>query len=320
MSDEEALAEARRVLGVVDGPRVVRTVAELREVLGSARDGRTRSRGLDGYPRAVVMTMGALHEGHAMLMRAARDWTAMRYDIEPSDVRVVVTLFVNPTQFGPGEDFDRYPRAFDADVALCGREQVDLVFAPDVEQVYPDGAPVVTVDPGPLGAELEGEFRPGHFAGMLTIVAKLLDLTEPSAAFFGEKDYQQLTLIRRMVRDLDIPVDVVGVPTVRDDSGLALSSRNAYLSEEQRREALAIVVTLAAAQEAAEEGIAPATFVPMLREHLESQPGIDAVDYLEVRDPDLGPAPSSGEARILVAARVGGVRLLDNAFLELVTL
>jgi pantoate--beta-alanine ligase len=192
---------------------VVSTRAELGSAIAAAP-------GLCG----VVMTMGALHEGHAALMRAARKDSAF----------VMATIFVNPLQFGPNEDLARYPRTFEADLEVCAAEGVDLVFAPSPEEMYPHGQPGITVDPGPLGTQLEGEHRPGHFAGVLTVVLKLLNLTRADRSYFGEKDYQQLTLIRAMVRDLELEVEIVGVPTVREPDGLALSSRNRYLSDAER--------------------------------------------------------------------------------------
>ncbi|WP_030483189.1 pantoate--beta-alanine ligase [Nocardioides aequoreus] len=249
--------------------------------------------------RLLVPTMGALHEGHASLLRLAR---------AHGDGPLVASVFVNPMQFAPGEDLERYPRTFEADLALCAREGVDVVFAPDVEEVYPGGDPQVTVDPGPLGAELEGASRPTHFRGVLTVVAKLLGLVRPEVAVFGEKDYQQLTLVRRMVDDLCLGVRVAGAPTVRDPDGLALSSRNRYLSPREREQALALSRALDAARrtgavEAAEKVLADADGV--------------AVDYLALRGPDLGPAPVAGPARLLVAARVGTTRLIDNVALDL---
>jgi pantoate--beta-alanine ligase len=243
---------------------------------------------------AVVMTMGALHEGHRELIRAAR---------RHAD-HVLVTIFVNPLQFGPNEDFERYPRTLDSDLAACRAEGVDLVFAPARDEMYPGGEPLVRLDPGPLGDVLEGAVRPGHFAGVLTVVAKLLLLTAADVAFFGEKDYQQLALIRRMVRDLEIPVEVRGVPTVRETDGLALSSRNRYLSAEQRQYALVLSRALRAGaeQDTAAGALAAARAVLA---------GVE-VDYLAVTDPDLGPAPASGPARLLVAARIGATRLIDN--------
>jgi len=250
----------------------------------------------------VVMTMGALHAGHAALLRAAR---------AASD-RVLVTIFVNPLQFGPNEDFTRYPRTFEADLDVCRAEGVDAVFAPPREEVYRDGA-TVQVDPGPLGGILEGAHRPGHFAGVLTVVLKLLNLTRPDASYFGEKDYQQLTLIRRMVADLDVPVEIAGVPTVREPDGLALSSRNRYLGPSDRAAALALSRALRAGAAAA--GLGPEKVLAAARAELTGL----ATDYCELTDPALGPVPPSGPARLLVAARVGGTRLIDNAPVDLQT-
>jgi len=267
-------------------------VARTREELKAARAG------VSGRV-AVVMTMGALHEGHAALMRAAR---------KEADF-VVATIFVNPLQFGPNEDLARYPRTFEADLEVCVAEGVDLVFAPSPEVVYPDGQPAITVDPGPLGRELEGAVRPGHFAGVLTVVLKLLHLIGPDVAFFGEKDYQQLTLIRAMVRDLSMDVEIVGVPTVREADGLALSSRNRYLSAEERTFALALSRALRA-------GATQHTAVAVLATAGQELTNLD-VDYLELRDPALGAPPHHGPARLLVAARIASTRLIDNIELEL---
>ncbi|MFC0626951.1 pantoate--beta-alanine ligase [Kribbella deserti] len=252
-------------------------------------------------PRAVVMTMGALHDGHAALLADARD----RVGPEGS---VVLTIFVNPLQFGPSEDFERYPRTLASDLAVAKNEGVDLVFNPSREELYPS-EPSITVHPGPLADELEGTFRPGHFAGMLTVVAKLLHLTAPDIALFGEKDYQQLTLIREMVADLDFGVDIVGVPTVREPDGLALSSRNRYLEEDERREALVLHRALTAGAKAG--GFGPDAVLKAARDVLNSAKGVE-VDYFALRAPDLGPVVGPGEARMLVAARVGGTRLIDN--------
>jgi pantoate--beta-alanine ligase len=245
--------------------------------------------------------MGALHEGHAALLRAARQAAG------PGPV--VTSIFVNPLQFAPGEDLDRSPRTFGADLDLCGREGVDVVFAPAAAEVYPDGEPLVTVEPGPLAVELEGVSRPGHFRGVLTVVAKLFGLTRPDLAMFGEKDYQQLVLVRRMVSDLCLGVDVVGVATVREADGLALSSRNRYLSDDERRSALALARSLRCGADAAPRG--PGAVLACAEEVLGAAPGV-AVDYLVLTDPQLGPAPQHGAARLLVAARVGSTRLLDN--------
>jgi pantoate--beta-alanine ligase len=253
---------------------------------------------------AVVMTMGALHDGHEALIRAARE----RAD------EVLVTIFVNPLQFGPNEDFDRYPRSLDADLAICGRGGVDVVFAPGPGDMYPHGEPAVRVNPGPVGEILEGASRPGFFHGVLTVVLKLLQLTRPHLAFFGEKDYQQLTLVRAMTRDLDVPVEIVGVPTVREPDGLARSSRNRYLDPAQRQAALALSAALSAGVAAARDGAdGPALLaaaVAALGDRVE-------LDYLALTDPDLGPAPGHGPARLLIAARVGSTRLIDNTALEI---
>jgi pantoate--beta-alanine ligase len=246
---------------------------------------------------AVVMTMGALHQGHRELMRVARERSAF----------VVVTIFVNPLQFGPNEDFDKYPRTLDADVEACRAEGVSVVFAPSRDEMYPGGAPSITMNAGPLGEILEGASRPGHFAGMLTVVQKLLMLTRADVAYFGQKDFQQLALIRRMARDLELGVEIVGVPTVREPDGLALSSRNRYLSPAERRAALVL-------SQALREGAGHFDAESVLRaatKLLDEEPGV-RVDYLALTDPDLGPAPAQGPARLLVAARVGGTRLIDN--------
>ncbi len=265
---------------------VVRSRAELLE---AKRSGKV----------AVVMTMGALHAGHAALLRAAR---------QDADF-VIATIFVNPLQFGPNEDLARYPRTFDADVAVCEAEGVDLIFAPPPEEMYPNGQPTITVHPGPLGDELEGAHRPGHFAGVLTVVLKLLNLTRADAAYFGEKDYQQLTLIRAMVRDLEVPVEIIGVPTVREEDGLALSSRNRYLSDAERELSLSL-------SRALRRGRAQRSVDAVLAAAGKELAGID-VDYLELRDPQLGAPPAQGKARLLVAARIGTTRLIDNTSLEL---
>jgi pantoate--beta-alanine ligase len=253
---------------------------------------------------AVVMTMGALHDGHVALLRAARAGAD----------HVICTVFVNPLQFGPDEDFDRYPRTFDADLAVCAAHGVDVVFAPGREVIYPGGDPSVRVNPGPLGEVLEGASRPGFFHGVLTVVLKLLHLTRPDAGYFGEKDYQQLTLIRRMVRDLDVPTEIVGVPTVRESDGLALSSRNGYLTPQARSAASALSRGLFAGRAAASRGGGRA--LGAARDVLAAEPGVD-LDYLVLTDPQLGPAPDVGAARLLVAARVGATRLIDNVALAL---
>ena len=256
-------------------------------------------------PVGLVPTMGALHAGHASLMRNLRSDSAT----------LVASIFVNPLQFGPGEDLDRYPRTFDADLEVCAAEGVDVVFAPDITTMYADhpAQPQVTVDPGPLGSELEGEFRPTHFAGVLTVVAKLFNLVRPDLAIFGEKDYQQLTLIRRMVADLSLPIRVVAGPTEREPDGLALSSRNVYLSPEERRAATVLSRALRAAQLRAAYGVPPARWAAM--KVLQDEPLLE-LDYLALRDADLGELddyPTDAiDGRILVAGRFGSTRLIDN--------
>jgi pantoate--beta-alanine ligase len=252
----------------------------------------------------VVMTMGALHAGHAMLLRVAR----------AECDHVLATIFVNPLQFGPSEDFSRYPRTLEADLAVLRQEGADAVFVPSVEEIYPNAEPAVTVRPGPLGTVLEGAHRPGHFDGVLTVVLKLLNLTGTQLAYFGEKDYQQLTLIRAMVAELNVPTTIVTVPTVREPDGLALSSRNRYLSDVERTQALALSRALRAGVVAGSRG-AQAVLTAARRE-LDRATGV-AVDYLELTDPDLGPPPVQGPARLLVAARLGATRLIDTMGLVL---
>jgi pantoate--beta-alanine ligase len=252
----------------------------------------------------LVPTMGALHDGHAALLREGRT----RGDA------LVVSIFVNPTQFGPGEDYARYPRTFDEDLRMCERAGVDVVFAPDADVVYPGGDPQVSVDPGPLGGQLEGAFRPTHFRGVLIMVAKLFGLVRPDVAVFGQKDYQQLVLVRQMVRDLAMGVTVVGADTVREPDGLALSSRNRYLSAGERQTALALSRALRAGADAGARG--PEAAMAAATDILNDAEGLE-LDYLALRADDLGPAPGHGQARLLVAGRVGSTRLIDNTPLTL---
>ncbi|SHH21885.1 pantothenate synthetase [Jatrophihabitans endophyticus] len=259
-------------------------------------------------PVGLVPTMGALHAGHRALLQAARDECAA----------VVTTNFVNPMQFGPGEDLAKYPRTLDADLAVCEDVGVDLVWAPGVEDVYPrGGATRVRIEPGPVGDLLEGAVRPGHFAGVLTVVGKFLNLVRPDRAYFGEKDYQQLTLIRQLSDDLDLGVVIVGVPTVREPDGLALSSRNVYLSPDERRHALALSRALSAGRDAAPQGALAVIAAATAELGREDGTGALAVDYLELRGTDLGEIPEHGPARLLVAARVGSTRLIDNVAVTL---
>jgi pantoate--beta-alanine ligase len=270
-------------------------VARTREELEAARSGSTVS---------FVPTMGALHDGHLRLLEHAR----------PVGETLVASIFVNPTQFAPGEDFDAYPRTFDADLERCAEAGVDIVFAPTVATMYPAGLDdTVTVDPGPLGTVLEGAARPTHFRGVLTVVAKLFGLVRPDVAVFGEKDYQQLTLVRHLSRDLSLGVDVLGCPTVREADGLAMSSRNRYLSPEDRERAAAVSAALRAGVSAGPDG---EDAVLAAAADVLAAAGITP-DYLVLTDPDLGPARPGAEARLLVAARVGTPRLLDNTALTL---
>jgi pantoate--beta-alanine ligase len=277
-------------------------------VYPSPEDVREVGRALRYTGRRVMLvpTMGALHDGHLALVRAAKR--------VPGSV-VVVSIFVNPLQFGADEDLDAYPRILDDDLALLRAEGVEIAFTPSAVAMYPDG-PRTTVYPGPLGSELEGEARPSHFAGVLTAVCKLLQIVAPDRVFFGEKDYQQLVLVRQMVADLNIDVQVVGVPIVRETDGLAMSSRNRYLDAAQRELAGILSAALLAGSHAAPGGAEDA--LRAANSVLSEVPAID-VDYLEVRDSNLGPAPASGAGRLLVAARLGKTRLLDNIAIEIGT-
>jgi pantoate--beta-alanine ligase len=266
------------------------------------------------YRRAVVMTMGALHAGHLALVRRARQLAD----------HVVVTIFVNPLQFGPTEDLERYPRDLEGDLERLSGDGLlgdgDIVFAPTPAVMYPEGDPVVRVTAGRIGEVLEGGFRPGHLDGVLTVVLKLMHLTRPGVALFGQKDAQQLAAVRRMVRDLDVPIEVVGVPIVRDTDGLALSSRNAYLSPDERRRALALSRSLAAGLAAADRGAGPDEVLAAVTAVLTGPDGVDAVDYAALVDPssfeDVACA-ATGPVTLALAAHVGATRLIDNAELTL---
>ncbi|HTQ92027.1 MAG TPA: pantoate--beta-alanine ligase [Streptosporangiaceae bacterium] len=265
------------------------------------------ARALMNGPVVLAPTMGALHDGHAHLLRAARTLAGPRGSM-------IVSIFVNPLQFGPAEDLDRYPRTLDEDLAVCAREGADLVFAPSAAQMYPGGRPEVTVDPGPAGQRFEGEFRPGFFGGVLTVVLKLLHLTRPAVAVFGQKDAQQLTLVRRMTTDLNLDVVIEPVPTVRDPDGLATSSRNRYLSAADRAVALALPRALLAGRAAAARGTD--AVLAAAGDVLRAEPAL-AVDYVALVDPGtFGPA-RPGPALLIAAARAGGTRLIDNMALVL---
>lgn len=253
-----------------------------------------------GRNLALVPTMGALHEGHRELIRRAKRL--------PNTV-VAVSVFVNPLQFSEGEDFDAYPRDLEDDLETLRELGVELAFVPEAADLYGESGITVTLDPGPLGAELEGAMRPGHFGGMLTVVAKLLNITRPHHALFGEKDYQQLVLVKRMVEDLNLGTRIVGVPTVREADGLAMSSRNAYLSEEDRNRAAALSTALGMGVHAGADGAE--AVLDAARRELAAHPEIK-IEYVELRGTDLGPAPVDGDARLLIAVTCGRTRLIDN--------
>lgn len=261
-----------------------------------------------GQTVGFVPTMGFLHDGHASLLRRAREKCGA----------VVLSIFVNPLQFSPAEDLASYPRDPDRDLAVAEREGVDLVFQPDVDEMYPSGPPEVSVDPGPLGERLEGASRPGHFRGVCTVVAKLLSLVGPCQAFFGEKDAQQVAVIRRMLADLELPAEVVGCPTVREADGLALSSRNAYLSPDERAAARCLYEALARAAWLVEGGERDAN---VLRAEMAKRIGAEplaSLDYVALVDDSSFEEVDAvaGATRALVAARVGDTRLIDNLLLS----
>jgi pantoate--beta-alanine ligase len=277
-------------------------------MLARTRAGLAACRATLRPPVVLVPTMGALHEGHRALLRAARQ-------ISGQNGSLVVSVFVNPLQFGVGEDLDRYPRTLSDDMAVCAEECVDVVFAPAHDQMYP-AEQMITVQPGPMGEVLEGTFRPGFFEGVLTVVLKLFNLVKPDVAVFGEKDAQQLALVRRMVSDLNLPVAIEAVGTVRDLDGLAISSRNRYLSAAERDTALALSRALRAGAAAAADG--PDAVLAAAEAELSAAGKADpplATDYLALAEPetfDRVPAGFTGRALLLVAATVGKTRLIDN--------
>jgi len=283
----------------------------VRPILARTRAGLAAARATMAGPVVLVPTMGALHDGHRSLLRLARE-------LAQPDGSVLVSIFVNPLQFGVGEDFDRYPRTVERDLEICAQEGVSVVFAPAGREMYPT-QPQVTVDPGPIGQLLEGEFRPGFFGGVLTVVIKLLQLTAPDIAVFGEKDAQQLALVRLLVADLDLGVRIAAAPIHRDPDGLATSSRNVYLSEQERSVALALPRALAAATAAASAGPKAAlTAAAFLLDAANAGDPPLELDYLTLVDPatfaEVGPE-HAGPALLLVAARAGTTRLIDNALL-----
>jgi pantoate--beta-alanine ligase len=281
----------------------VSSIEEVRQAVSSAR----RENKTVGF----VPTMGALHQGHVSLVKAACRRTEF----------TVVSIFVNPTQFGPGEDFERYPRDLEHDLDLLAAEGVDLVFTPSVEVMCgaeSDRVNRVSIDPGPLGEIWEGASRPGHFRGVATVVGMLLNVVRPDLAFLGEKDYQQLVIVRRLVADLDFRAGIVGCPIVRDHDGLALSSRNAYLSAEERQQALSLSRALDAAAEAlAWDECSGAALTQVMEAVVASSADVE-LDYAAVVDPETLEPVNTVEhsARAIIAARVGATRLIDNCELR----
>ncbi|WP_425396512.1 pantoate--beta-alanine ligase [Aeoliella sp.] len=279
----------------VTSPTIVRTGEDIRQVVHDAQR--------VGRRVGVVPTMGALHQGHLSLVDAAREHCDL----------VVVTVFVNPTQFAPHEDYQRYPRELDSDAAKLAQHGCDYVFAPSVEEMYPDGFET-SIDVGSVALPYEGERRPTHFAGVATVVLKLLSLVPADAAFFGQKDYQQTLVVGQMIRDLNVPTDLVVCPTVRESDGLAMSSRNAYLDEDQRQRATALSASMQLAGRMVDRGERDvATLRRAMESHLAEVGGVD-VDYIAfVRAGTVEAVETiAGETMVLIAARVGQTRLIDN--------
>ncbi|MFL6844913.1 MAG: pantoate--beta-alanine ligase [Allosphingosinicella sp.] len=278
--------------------QIVRDLEALRRAVAELRK--------DGGRIAFVPTMGALHAGHMALVAEARRWAD----------HVAASIFVNPTQFAPNEDLSTYPRREAGDARMLEEEGCELLWAPDVAAMYPDG-PGITVRAGSLGEGLDGAARPGHFDGVATVVSRLFDQVRPDIALFGEKDYQQLAVIRQMVRDLGLGIEIVGVPTQRDADGLALSSRNAYLSEEERQAARALPRTLGEAASAIRDGAAVDAALTTARERL-AKAGFEPIDYVALCDSEtLAPVMALDRpARLLAAARIGRTRLIDNLAVE----
>ena len=278
----------------MNSPLVLTTVAQVQSWHSS-----------QATPVAAVLTMGALHLGHAELITYAKANT-------PPETRVIATIFVNPTQFNNAADLDQYPRSLDADLAVLQGAGADAVFVPDVSQIYPGGLEVKPpMEPGAVGEVLEGNARPGHFRGMLTVVHRLFEITQADYSFFGEKDFQQLVLVKAMVAKLEMPIKIFGVPTVRDDSGLALSSRNRRLSSAGMELAQHIPVAMDLMSQALHAGKSSSECEQVGREYLLSQ-GVASIEYLEIRSSDLISPPVPTDARIFIAAVIEDIRLIDN--------
>ena len=256
-------------------------------------------------PIATVFTMGALHAGHAQLVTYAKSHT-------PSDTRIVATIFVNPTQFNSSTDLAQYPRTLENDLEILASVGVAGVFVPSTSEMYPNGLAIDSpIEPGPIGEILEGKSRPGHFLGMLTVVHRLLEITHANYSFFGEKDFQQLTLVKEMIKQLALPIEITGVPTVRDESGLALSSRNRRLSPAAFQKALSIPIAMQIVAEAFSNGVKKTEAQALGKKYLSDNEIID-LDYLEIWAENLLDKPSETNARVFIAATIAGVRLIDN--------
>ena len=284
-------------------PEIITTIAELRARVADARRAARQDGPADAPVGRVVLvpTMGALHDGHLRLVSRARDLGGF----------VVVSIFVNPLQFGPGEDLERYPRTLNSDVAALDG-LADVVFAPSAAEMYPAGPSQTRVSAGESGSLFEGASRPGHFDGVLTVVSKLFNIVQPDIAVFGQKDAQQVHVIGRMVDDLNLPVTIAVVDTVREEDGLALSSRNRYLAEDDRLAAVTLSRALTAGADAAADGVSAA--LEAAHAHIEAEPAVK-LDYLAIVDPDSFREASTdhhGPALMLIAARVGSTRLIDN--------
>jgi pantoate--beta-alanine ligase len=278
-------------------PKLFKKIKEIRSFLKELR--RSESNLSVGF----VPTMGYLHKGHMELVKLSK----LQNEV------TVVSIYVNPIQFGVGEDYERYPRDLKRDLAMCEEAGVDVVFAPEDQEMYPQ-LPSVKIDIPGLTDRLEGAYRPGHFNGVAIVVLKLLHIVQPDRAYFGEKDYQQLKVVERLVRDLSLPVEVVPVPTVREEDGLACSSRNVYLSPEERQSALAIYRSFLLAQKLFQSGNTDANLLKeAIRDFLLKHPHVRKIDYVEITDEELNPVEEVKEGdRILVALYVGNTRLIDN--------
>ncbi len=277
-------------------PTLFRKPREIRNYLKSVRCDNKQSIGF-------VPTMGYLHDGHRMLIRESK----IQNDI------TVVSIYVNPLQFGEGEDYERYPRDVERDMSICEEEGVDVVFVPSDEDMYPE-KPLINIEIRGLTNILEGKYRPGHFNGVCTVVLKLFNIVQPDRAYFGEKDYQQLKVVQRLVRDLSLPVEIVPVPTVRDPDGLALSSRNAYLSAEERESALSLYKSFLLAERLFKGGdINSGILKEAIRDFILKHPYVKGIDYVEITDQELNPVDEVKVGdRILLAVWVGSTRLIDN--------